>query len=881
MITDVNNTIQQINKSCGELFSLTNDELRCKIQALRKQVLVSNISLNEILEDVFSLVKEAMRRFTMNEEIIVTATEMDIKLAALYDYVVIRDGKAVYKKRWIVGGKEFVWDMIPYDVQLQGGVEIHQGKIIQMATGEGKTLVAVAPAILNALKGNGVHIVTVNDYLSRRDFEITRPIYSFCGFSVGCIEGLNVYTSDKKEAYNCDVIFGSISNFIFDYLYDNLSKSEDDCVQRSFNFCIIDEADSILVDEAQTSHRISDTRISTSKENLFEKYLPIVKEFIEECHDGYIIDCVRQKVELTGKGKNWIAEKTGILSLYNFEVIELEIENINANNGFTEIQKKELVDAENNKILELRNLQNVFYQLLRALTVFLKDRDYLVKDDKIIIIDTNTGRPKPTHRWSFGLHEAIIAKEGVSNDSDERCIIATISMKNYISMYQRISGMSGTAFAAKDEFLRVYGCEVAIIPPHVKNIRKDFPLRLFKSTGEKQKAFIDEIALLHFKHRPILVGCSTVIESERIANLLKENGYEFQLLNAKSLSNESDIISKAGAIGAITVATSIAGRGTDIKPCAESLAVGGLAVIGYGIAVSKRIDEQLAGRTGRQGNPGTSQFFVSFDDEIVSYLSNAEKDELENLFKESENGELQSKRGEELFYKAQFYKEQEDEQDRTEYALRDDYIDKHRHFVYTTRRKLLQCESDINSMLNIFSFYNEESFISSFEKNKTEIKKVALPIMGQMLANIHTLKKYSLIPFVGNGEVFSIVCDYEKAINDDGLSIVDELQRQVFLSALDGYWNKFINKIDTNLIPISDYKSIQERIFKEMSENVKNKLIYAKIANWNYFDENVDCQSKDNDERLISAKEEDIVAATDLCPCGSGKMYFQCHGKVH
>lgn len=878
MTFDIPNTISKINKSYVGLSTLSNDELRNKFQALRKQVIESKVTLDNILIEVFSIIKETMRRFSETEEIQVSATENDRRLSSC-DYVKIIGEKSIYTNRWKVRDEDFTWNMIPYDEQLQGGIEIHQGKIIQMATGEGKTLVAVAPVILNALEGKGVHVMTVNDYLSRRDYEITKPIYSFLGLSIGCIEGTYRYATTRKEAYTCDITFGTTSDFIFDYLFDHITTNPEKCVQREHNFCIIDEADSVLIDEAQTPHIISDSTDDANKsENLYYKYLPLVENFVENCQNGYSIDYVRQQVKITECGEKWLAENSGNAFLFNSELFEIRKNEIEQDDNLSEEQKKGLLYAERNKRYALNELQNVLYQLLRALTVFIKDRDYIIAQNKIIIVDPNTGRPKPHHTWQYGLHEAVMAKEHIKFSSTDKFISATVSIKNYVSMYEKIAGMTGTAFAAKDDFMDIYNREVASIPTHRPIIRKDLPLRIFKTQEAQQKAIIEEISRLHDEHRPILVGVNSIRESEKITKLLASNGFEIQLLNAKSLREEAHIISNAGMTDAITIATSVAGRGTDIKPSIEALANGGLAVIGIGIAASRRIDEQLLGRSGRQGNPGSSQFFVSLDDDIITYLSEEEKKELDNISKANAKKELDNIRAKELFYSAQSNEETEDKESRNDITKKDDIIDRYRQLVYKTRMEILQNECDIDStMTEIFPFYSEPSFILHFEENKKEIKKIALPIMGQSIVNIHSYEKIALIPFLCGKDVFSIKCSFEKALKDGGKTIIETLQKQVLLSELDNYWIGFINKINTDLIPISEYENIHNEAFNTMVNTVKEKLLHAKIPVWNYKKEEVHIKGKN----LIfdSATEKDAINLTDVCPCGSGKPYYLCHGK--
>lgn len=476
---DITSTIKAINDTCDALSNLSNDELRNKFHNIRSSVVDQCITLDNALVDVFAIVKETMRRFAMNRYINVKATPSEKTLGDSYDFfVTFNNSKASYLNFWNVLGEKFTWNMIPYDEQLQGGIEIHYGKILQMATGEGKTLVAIAPVVLNAISGKGIHVMTVNEYLSKRDFEITRPIYTFLGLSVGCIEGKAHCSKQRKEAYACDITFGTTSGFVFDYLYDHTVTDASKCVQGKFGFAIVDEADSVMIDEAETPHILSGGFYYTQKQGKspYENFLPNVKKLVEQTELGlYTIDILRKKATLTEKGKAWLAKDCGDTTIFDDDLYNHKIKSVEEDTTLTKAQKGDFILAERNSRLAQLKLQNVLCQLLTALTVYEKDVDYIVSGNRIIIVDQNTGRLKPTHVWRFGLHEAVMAKENLSPNVEIDNISGTITVKNYLLLYEKLSGMTGTAIAAIDEWHNVYGLDVTVIPTHKPMIRKRLP----------------------------------------------------------------------------------------------------------------------------------------------------------------------------------------------------------------------------------------------------------------------------------------------------------------------------------------------------------------------------------------------------------------------
>ena len=878
-------TVKAINEACDALSELSNDELRNRFQDIRNSVAEQGVTLDSVLVDVFAIVKETMKRFAKNRYLSVEASPTEKSCENRQDFVnICNNGKAIYGNHWSVLGEKFTWNMIPYDEQLQGGIEIHNGRIIQMATGEGKTLVVIAPAVLNAISGKGVHIMTVNEYLSKRDFEITRPIYSFLGLSVGCIEGKAHCSLQRKEAYACDITLGTTSGFVFDYLYDHTTLDVSKCVQDKFGFSIVDEADSVMIDEAETPHILSGGIHYTQNkdESPYEKFLPNVKKLVEQGGMGlYSIDKLRKKTTLTEKGKTWLANDCGDPTIFDDGFYDNKIKRIEKDAVLTKAQKEGFVLAEKNSRLEQLKLQNVLCQLLTALTVYERDVDYIVSDKRIIIVDQNTGRLKPTHVWEFGLHEAVMAKENISPIAGIVNISGTITVKNYLQLYEKLSGMTGTAIAAIDEWRDVYGLNVAVIPTHKPVIRKDHSLRAFVTSDQALFAMSQEVARLHEMQRPVLVGVNSIRQSEKVQSYFESKGLKPQLLNAKTLGQEASIIAHAGELGCITVATNVAGRGTDIKPNDEALNAGGLAVIGWGIAHSKRIDEQLIGRSGRQGNPGSSQFFVSCEDEIIGFLSPNDKKSLEDLKQQNatESGEMTDERTVKLFLLAQHNKEEEDKNARAEATKRDDVINPFRKLLYDLRMQLLRKDNQaIESGYKLFDLWKNVDFKSEYESHKKTIAEKALPIVESALNSIWSLEALAPIPLMTDGKTSSIRCDFREAVATRGASIIIELERQALLTVIDKLWVDFINEINSYLIPQSEYESIYQKMFASARENLRHTLLTVTIP----------VNDAERDKRTVPNSRNrfhfpdvacDTVCLEELCPCGSGKPYWQCHGR--
>ncbi len=540
------NLIDKIDQYYSSLRYLSGDELRTIIKEIENDILQSKDQVTTMdfhLSRVYAIIKETARRFNEGN-IIVTANDNDKKISEKYDFVTIKGENAIYHNYWHVGMEEFHWKMVHYDEQLMAGIYLHHKYAVEMGTGEGKTLTATLPVFLNALTHKGIHIMTTNEYLSKRDCEITRPIYMFYGLSVDCIEYYTTLTKQRKQAYKADVVFGVNSTFVFDYLYDHLVMNPESCVQQEHNFAIIDELDSNLIDNSNISHIISGEN-RYNRGDVFKKYQMIVEEFLALNDNSlYIIDKINKNVNLTDKGKEWLSEKTGMKNLFQY-TRPYQFDGYKNMKGE---QKKEVL----NKLF----IQNAINQLIRAYLVFEKDVDYIVEESGITIIDENTGRKKRTSIWINHLHTAVEVKEDIIVESDSDSI-ASISLKNYFKLYNKISGMSGTITDVSKELEDVFSLKTKIIPPHQPVIRNDYPIKIYKTKEAKEKAIIQTIIDIHKKGRPILTASTSIKNCEKICSLMDKTFIPYQKLNAKSDIYEAEIISKAGKENTVTIATSM------------------------------------------------------------------------------------------------------------------------------------------------------------------------------------------------------------------------------------------------------------------------------------------------------------------------------------
>lgn len=855
-------TVEAINSEYATLHSLTNDELRIKLHHIERFINEQedkSDALNKSLVSVFAIVKETARRFSLGN-IEVTATPNDLRIAEKYDFIKISRDKAIYQNHWDVMGVPYVWKMVHYDEQLLGGILLHYGYATEMATGEGKTLVATLPVFLNALTHEGVHIMTVNDYLSKRDFETTRPIYMFYGLSVDCIDNYERCDNHRKATYKSDIAFGTNSSFTFDYLFDHIAIKPEECVQQSHNYAIIDELDSILIDDADNPHIVGGGNYYNNGKVFKENY-PLIKELIgNKDIELYKIDKLKKTAIFTQEGKEWLSLNKGIPDLFSVERT-YEIADFD-----------ELAQDKQNEIKNKIYLQSVFQQLLLALTVYERDVDYIVEGGKVKIIDTHTGRVKETCRWEHGLHTAMEVKEQVEvqNDFDG---MAVVSLKNYFRLYKKIAGMSGTIMSVKDELLEIYNLPCASLPTHKPLIRKDLPLRIFKTSQQKDDAIIKAIVDNKSAGRPSLVGSISVKRSEQICNKLDELGIEYNKLDAKTLKDEAYTIAKAGIGNTITVSTSVAGRGTDIKPSPEAIAAGGLMVIGTDLFESVRVDRQLKGRSGRQGDPGYSVFFASFEDQILQNLSPDDLKDLERLSDTYSMNEISTDEVRMYFNKAQSNREAYFKSCRKETARKDDIVDPHRKKMYKQRNAVLFNAEEANVIVdNIIKHLGENS-------DKIEEHLMSLYIKTKELVRRSTENNPNrtevLVPFSEAMHTFAIrlevgfIASYEY--------FRKEFKRQIILQIYDKEWKKFVLHIMSDL----DRKEIEllDTKYRQMMDDINfiilSRLKYASILFDVIKGPSDNPGGKGKPHKVNSAV---TIAPDEPCPCGSGKKYCECHG---
>ena len=738
-----------------------------QIDKLEKEVLEKyEKALDEVHPQAFAIVKDTARRFTENAEVVVTATEFDRLLAAQgKDFVRIEDDKAIWQNHWIAGGNDMQWAMVHYDVQLFGGTVLHRGKIAEMATGEGKTLVATLPVFLNALTGNGVHVVTVNDYLAKRDSEWMGPLYQFHGLSVDCIDKHQPNSDARRRAYLADITFGTNNEFGFDYLRDNMASSPKDLVQRKHNYAIVDEVDSVLIDDARTPLIISGP-VPKGEDQLFEQLRPLVERLVEvqrklatqylteakrliasdnqeEVNAGFlslfrshkalpknkalikylsepgikagmlkteeiymeqnnkrmpeaveplyfVIDEKMKSVDLTDKGIELITGNAADPTLFVLPDIAAQLSELE-NQGLGEEEKLAKKDELLTNYAIKSERVHTINQLLKAYTMFEKDTDYVVLDGQVKIVDEQTGRIMDGRRWSDGLHQAVEAKENVKIEAATQTF-ATITLQNYFRMYHKLSGMTGTAETEAGELWDIYKLDVVVIPTNRPIARKDMNDRVYKTKREKYKAVIEEIEKMVEAGRPVLVGTTSVEISEMLSKMLSLRKIEHNVLNAKLHQREADIVAKAGQKSIVTIATNMAGRGTDIKLSDEVKAAGGLAIIGTERHESRRVDRQLRGRAGRQGDVGSSVFFVSLEDDLMRLFSS---DRIATVmdklgFKEGEM--IEHKMISNSIERAQKKVEENNFGIRKRLLEYDDVMNKQRTVIYTKRRHALMGE---------------------------------------------------------------------------------------------------------------------------------------------------------------------------------------------
>ena len=935
-----------------------------QIDKLEKEVLERyEVALNEALPDAFAIVKDTARRFAENEEIVVTANDFDRELAAKHDFVRIEGDKAIYQNHWMAGGNDLKWNMVHYDVQLFGGVVLHQGKIAEMATGEGKTLVATLPVFLNALTGNGVHVVTVNDYLAKRDSEWMGPLYMFHGLSVDCIDKHQPNSEARRRAYQADITFGTNNEFGFDYLRDNMAMSPRDLVQRSHNYAIVDEVDSVLIDDARTPLIISGP-VPKGDDQLFEQYQPLVERLYEtqrklatqylatakqliasedkkQQEEGFlalfrshkalpknrplikylsehgikagmlkteeiymennnkrmpeaveplyfVVDEKLNSVDLTDKGNEWLAKTVNDPTLFVLPDITSEISMLEADKSLTDDERLAKKDSLLADYAVKSERVHTILQLLKAYTMFNKDEEYVVMDGQVKIVDEQTGRIMEGRRWSDGLHQAVEAKEHVKIEAATQTF-ATITLQNYFRMYHKLSGMTGTAVTEAGEFWNIYKLDVVEIPTNRPVIRKDLNDRVYKTKREKYAAVIEEIVKMRNEGRPVLVGTTSVDVSELLSRMLQLRHIPHNVLNAKLHQKEADIVAQAGQstlgkviiedadgtkheeerlLGAVTIATNMAGRGTDIKLSEEVRNAGGLAIIGTERHESRRVDRQLRGRAGRQGDPGSSVFFVSLEDNLMRLFATERIAHIMDKLGFKEGEMIESPMINSSIERAQKKVEENNFGIRKRLLEYDDVMNKQRTVIYEKRRHALMGERigmDITNMIwdrvvNIIenndydgcrdqflevmamevpfseADFNakrredlfEDSFqaaMANFKRKIDRLSEVASPVIKNVYENQAAMYENILVPITDGKLVYNIRCNLKEAYESECKVVVREFEKAILLHNIDDAWKENLRELDELK------KSVQNASYEQ-----KDPLLVFKLESVTLFD---------------------------------------------
>ena len=913
--------------------------------------------LDEILPEAFSIMKDTARRLTENSEVIVTANDFDRELAANHDFVTIQGDQAHYKNQWTAGGTLIKWEMVHYDVQLFGGVVLHKGKISEMGTGEGKTLVATLPVFLNALTRNGVHLVTVNDYLSKRDSEWMGPLYMFHGLTVDCIDKHKPNSEERRQAYLADITFGTNNEFGFDYLRDNMATAPLDLVQRKHNYAIVDEVDSVLIDDARTPLIISGPvpkgedqlfeelrpkveRLVNTQKILVTKYLADAKTLIKsenekEREEGalalfrsfkgmpknkplikylseqgikalllkteefymqennrnmyvatdplyFVIDEKNNTIELTDKGIDLITDNTDDAQFFVLPDVGSEIADLEKDKTITTDEKQ----SQKDDILQAYSIKServhTINQLLKAYTLFEKDVEYVVMENKVKIVDEQTGRIMDGRRYSDGLHQAIEAKENVTIEAATQTF-ATITLQNYFRMYHKLSGMTGTAETEAGELWDIYKLDVVVIPTNRPIQRHDMEDRVYKTKREKYTAVIEEIDRLVAAGRPVLVGTTSVEISELLSRMLNGRKIKHNVLNAKLHQREAEIVAAAGQSGTVTIATNMAGRGTDIKLTAEVKAAGGLAIIGTERHESRRVDRQLRGRAGRQGDPGSSIFYVSLEDDLMRLFGSERISGIMDRLGFEEGEMIEHSMISKSIERAQKKVEENNFGIRKRLLEYDDVMNSQREVVYSKRRHALMGERigvDITNMiydtadnsvenarnasdyeqlevdlLKVFAMdvpFKEEDFhstkintlcdqvadsaLSTFKRKMDKLASIAYPVIKQVYEEKGQQYESILIPVSDGKRVFNITAHLETAYKSEAREVVKAFEKQTLLFVIDDEWKEHLRQLDElrNSVqnasyeqkdPLLIYKLESFGLFKEMIDTINRKVL--------------------------------------------------------
>ena len=909
--------------------------------------------LNDILPEAFATMKETARRFATNETISVTATPRDRELSATHDYVTIEGDKAIWKNHWDAAGKDVTWDMVHYDVQLIGGIALHQGKIAEMQTGEGKTLVATLPVYLNALTGNGVHLVTVNDYLARRDSAWMGPLFEFHGLRVDCIDNHQPNSQARRNAYNADITYGTNNEFGFDYLRDNMAHTSADLVQRAHNYAIVDEVDSVLIDDARTPLIISGPTPKGDRHE-FNELKPLVADLVEKqrtyltkvladarkliaegntkeggfqllrVHRGlpknkalikflseegvkqllqktenyymqdnnrempkvdaelyFVIDEKNNQIELTDKGFADIASYDGDKNFFVLPDIGVEIANIESQNLPIEEEaklKEKLLQDFTVKSERIHTLN----QLLKAYTLFEKDVEYVLIDNKVLIVDEQTGRIMDGRRYSDGLHQAIEAKENVKIEAATQTY-ATITLQNYFRMYSKLSGMTGTAITEAGEFWEIYKLDVMEIPTNRPIARKDYNDLIYKTKREKYNAVIDKVVSLSEAGRPVLIGTTSVEVSELLSRMLTMRKIKHNVLNAKLHKKEAEIVAEAGQSGVVTIATNMAGRGTDIKLSPEVKAAGGLAIIGTERHDSRRVDRQLRGRSGRQGDPRSSLFYVSLEDNLMRLFGSERIARLMDKLGHKEGDVIEHSIMTKRIETAQKKVEENNFGIRKRLLEYDDVMNAQREVIYKRRRHALEgerlkvdlanmifdtCEVIVESNKSANNYKNFEFELIKYFSLKTQISEAefakatnneltfrlyrevldhyqqktersaaqAFPVIREVYENPSNTYERIVVPFTDGQKMLNIVTDLKEAYESGGKKLISDFEKNITLAIIDDEWKTHLRQMDElkqsvqlavheQKDPLLIYKFEAFQLFKAMIDKVNKDIV--------------------------------------------------------
>ncbi|MEO0044997.1 MAG: Protein translocase subunit SecA [Bacteroidota bacterium] len=923
------------------------------IDTLEKEAYeISEKVLSEILPDAFAVIKETARRFKENTSVTVSASPKDRELSATKSYITLDGDKAIWANSWNAAGKEITWDMVHYDVQLIGGIVLHEGKIAEMQTGEGKTLVATLPLYLNALTGNGVHLVTVNDYLAKRDSTWKAPLFEFHGLTVDCIDNHSPNSDARRKAYEADITYGTNNEFGFDYLRDNMAHSPEDLVQRKHNYAIVDEVDSVLIDDARTPLIISGpvpdgdrhefNELKPKIENLYNLQRQLANGFLTEAKrlikdgntkDGgfqllrayrslpknkalikflseegmkallqkteneymsdnnrrmpevdeamyFVIEEKNNQVELTDNGIKFLSKDTSE-DFFVLPDIGTEIANIEKQN----LEKDQEAEAKE-KLFQDFGVKSerihTLTQLLKAYTLFEKDTEYVIMDNKILIVDEQTGRIMDGRRYSDGLHQAIEAKENVTIEAATQTF-ATITLQNYFRMYSKLAGMTGTAVTEAGELWQIYKLDVVEIPTNRGMARQDKEDLIYRSVREKFNAVIEDVTQLSKAGRPVLIGTTSVEISELLSRMLKMRGVEHNVLNAKMHKKEADIVAEAGKPGVVTIATNMAGRGTDIKLTPEVKAAGGLAIIGTERHDSRRVDRQLRGRAGRQGDPGSSQFYVSLEDNLMRLFGSDRVAKIMDRMGLKEGEVIQHSMMTKSIERAQKKVEENNFGTRKRLLEYDDVMNAQREVVYKRRRHALHGERlklDIANMMydtcelivsenkgrndfknfefELIRYFSISSPVSAVEFEKLsemeitgKVYKVALayytektersareafPIVADVYQKEGNKFERIVVPFSDGIKTLNVVTDLKKAFDSNGAQLVADFEKNITLAIVDEAWKKHLRKMDElkqsvqlavheQKDPLLIYKLEAFKLFSSMLDGVNKEVI--------------------------------------------------------